>query len=315
MTLPTKDRACPLCGASNYELLFMKDGFEYARCHICRQVYVPKIPASNVHFEDEFFANRLLAPQDANPARADRMRRLTAEIRKRFGPRKDLKVLDVGCGKGWNLRYLREAGYEGAWGVDVNEEALEVAESHGIPVDHGFLHEIGYSEGQFDVVLSDQVIEHLEEPRPVLREIARILNPNGFFWCSVPNVDAWHIRLFLKQKHRHFAGDRHLNLSNPATFHRLLESSSLKPLRIDTYFEELTLQRLKGVLASPGDFGHAVITARKAEKDYAQTLAAAPPLRKKLLAVLTSPVNACLVAGTRALKAGAYLEAVAIKDR
>ena len=50
--------------------------------------------------------------------------------------------------------------------------------------------EIPYDSHQFDIVFSDNVLEHLEQPLDVFSEVARVLKPGGIFLFKTPNK--WH---------------------------------------------------------------------------------------------------------------------------
>jgi SAM-dependent methyltransferase len=101
-------------------------------------------------------------------------------------PHSDL--LDLGAGAGivpqMNFRGLGAR----VCGVDldprvVSNPALDegrIANAERIP----------YENARFDIVFSDNVLEHLEEPARVFREVARVLKPGGVFLFKTPNK--WH---------------------------------------------------------------------------------------------------------------------------
>ncbi len=310
-----KKRSCPSCGQSDYKVAFVKDGFKFAHCLNCRLMYLPEVLSENFHFSDDYYDEGELAepePMNERSVRGERMSRLIAAMRRAFGTRKDLKILDVGCGKGWHLDFLRHKGYARIRGIEVNDKAARAALARGLDVDLGFLESHNYCAENFDVVYLDQVLEHLEDPKLVLGETLRILKKGGLVWASVPNIDAWHIRLRLGTKHRHFEGHTHLNYFTCGTLKRFFEQSGFRVQRLGTYLEEVTLQRLKGVLFNPGDFDIPAI------QKYKKAEMAAPPKKelpkaslKKWVGRLTAPVNFPLVRATRLLRRGAYLEIVA----
>jgi len=94
----------------------------------------------------------------------------------------DASVLDFGCGAGELVKAYREKGYQ-AYGCDVGfKDGLDVAamqnngmirlidlESYRIPFD----------DDTFDLVVSDQVLEHVQDYSQALAEIRRILKPGG----------------------------------------------------------------------------------------------------------------------------------------
>ncbi len=311
-----RKRACPLCGQCGRERRhFEKRGFVYVRCPDCGLLYVADVPDDNVHFHDDFFPEAKFTSLEENPARSERMGRFTADIRAHFGSRRDLRILDVGCGKGWNLSYLKRHGIADILGVDINRSALAIATAVGVPVREGLLQDHRFDEASYDVILMDQVIEHLEDPRTLLKEVRRVLAPGGLLWSSVPNAEAWHIRLFLKQRHRHFSGDRHLNMFTPKTYERLMREAGLSVHSLTTYFEELTLQNLKGVLFNPGDFDPRG-GMRGGSPDAVGAVVRRAPASgpsKKIVRRILFPINAVLVKMTRIFRAGAYLECEALK--
>ena len=96
-------------------------------------------------------------------------------------------VLDVGCGTGFNIAYLRAAGYDRVVGLDFASEALAFCRSRNLPylvcgdgASPPLRHE------SFDVVVALDLIEHLEDDVYALRELARVLKPGGSLILFVP---------------------------------------------------------------------------------------------------------------------------------
>lgn len=105
--------------------------------------------------------------------------------------KKGIKVLDIGCAKGFMVKILRENGLE-AYGVDVSEYAIGNAPSDinqylfVANVESGML---PFNDGFFDFVVSMSTFEHLHSERMtfILREIQRILKPGGKIIINVPS--------------------------------------------------------------------------------------------------------------------------------
>src|SRR2546425_12056510 len=68
---------------------------------------------------------------DISEERASRAPYLRDVIRKYFPANREAKILDVGCGAGLLLYFLREAGYMRLWGIDTSPEQIQDARNSG----------------------------------------------------------------------------------------------------------------------------------------------------------------------------------------
>jgi SAM-dependent methyltransferase len=96
------------------------------------------------------------------------------------------RVLELGCGGGFEVWYLSHHFGSDAWGVDVSErggwETLADERTHFVCADIGT--DSPFEAGMFDRVISFSVLEHVVHPYTVLKEIYRILAPGGLAWIS-----------------------------------------------------------------------------------------------------------------------------------
>jgi SAM-dependent methyltransferase len=94
--------------------------------------------------------------------------------------------LDLGCGVGGLVQYLRSRGLDGVLGADDGWGA-DQARAAGLPIlDTSKLDDLA---GTFDVVTSIEVIEHVVDPLSFLRRVARLLAPGGVFVLTTGNVE------------------------------------------------------------------------------------------------------------------------------
>ncbi len=104
------------------------------------------------------------------------------------------RVLDYGCGRGEVVIHGRQAGYE-FFGADLDAPASERPE-HFRALRDGRL---DFDDGFFDVVISNQVFEHVRNPQLAVSEIARVLKPGGTFLALFPDRSSWfegHVGLY-----------------------------------------------------------------------------------------------------------------------
>ena len=93
-------------------------------------------------------------------------------------------VLDVGDSDGLMLKHLGKDGT----GFNLSPEAIANIERNGVRAVIGDGHRLPFDDGTFDVVLSFQMLEHVENQQEVLVELARVCKPNGRCFLSVPWV-------------------------------------------------------------------------------------------------------------------------------
>ena len=103
----------------------------------------------------------------------------------------DFKLLDAGCGKGSNLySVLKKFPEAKIVGIDNYKPDLDIAKYfflNKVEFILGDCLKTGLTSSSFDVVLSNQVIEHIKKYDEYLKEIKRVLKPKGLLILSTPN--------------------------------------------------------------------------------------------------------------------------------
>ena len=147
---------------------------------------------------------------------------------------KPLALLDVGAGHGRTLQYLRARGLDQGisfFGIDNAQERHdrlfepERWEFRLLDVEKG----LPYPDASFDIVICEQVLEHLEHPDAVLREISRVIKPGAMAILGVPSFPpglAWIRRRIVPRVDRLLGKQRdHAQVFTKGSFTDLISQS------------------------------------------------------------------------------------------
>jgi ubiquinone/menaquinone biosynthesis C-methylase UbiE len=124
-------------------------------------------------------------------------------------PKEGERILDVACGGGTLSLKIAERGCEVS-GIDMSEAAIEhakrLAEGEKIVCEFeiGSAEDLPYADGYFDKVICSSSLEHFKDDIKALKEMHRVLNPNGSVVLSTDSFN-YPIEDELKEMHRNIA--------------------------------------------------------------------------------------------------------------
>ena len=151
-------------------------------------------------------------------------------VREIAAGRRDLRMIDCGCGTGYNLKTLLQP-YGRAFAFDTTPDALQRARTRGGPLVRADMEHIPFRSGSFDLVTSFNVVHSVSDDHKALREMSRVLKPGGYV---VMNVTALK---FLRGEHSNVWGEqRRYTLQSGA---RLVEDAGLEAVRVAYMFASL----------------------------------------------------------------------------
>jgi len=221
--------------------------FQYVQCRRCGLVYInPRLKEEILNrFYEEYFSGKYSSVlpdynEDAN-FQEKKAKRCLREI-ERY--KKSGRLLDVGCASGFLLNVARKRGFE-PYGVEITESASEMARNtFGHEVQTCKFTESNYPGGFFDVVIMNDLIEHLQNPMANLKEAKRILKKGGIIYIRTPNLHSEIPPLWLitspRELLRRFtkkglvAIERHLYYFSPQTIKVALAKAGFTVLKINT---------------------------------------------------------------------------------
>jgi SAM-dependent methyltransferase len=121
------------------------------------------------------------------------------------------RILEVGCGTALDSCLLATGhGRLRAFACDLSEQAVRVAEKNARDLDAhlytfvGDLMSLPFSDGSFDLLFSQGVLEHFPDPAPAMREQVRVLRPGGALVVDVPQK----FNLYTLRKHQAMRDNR-----------------------------------------------------------------------------------------------------------
>lgn len=186
---------CPACHATTSDAVWPRQtgDFTVRRCRRCRVVFtVPQLTPDELRafYDPRYYGT----DQRRFAALIERMvgwlRRRRVATLCRMVPTG--LVLDIGCGRGELLVLLRQRGWT-VTGVELDAAAAHHARERGLNVSAGGAG--GWPPGFFDAVILWHALEHLPDPRAVIRNLAWLLRRGGVVAIAVPNIESWQARL------------------------------------------------------------------------------------------------------------------------
>lgn len=243
--------SCRLCGSGAKRPLFEKDGYSIVKCLACGLAYVLFIPARDVldrlYSESYFDDPAGFGYGDYLGERRAIERTAIKRLRRIGSLKRDARtLLEVGCGPGFFLNMARN--FYDVVGVELSSYASEYARNHlGLNVFKGTTQEASFAEWSFDIVALWDVISHITDPLPLVKEVGRILRPSGLLAMSTPNVDSFLSRS-QGRSWRLYKPPYHLHYFSPATIASLLDFGAFSVIKVEHTLEWHSLQYLCHVL-------------------------------------------------------------------
>src|SRR5271163_4568894 len=146
-------------------------------------------------------------------------------------PPNPARILDAGCGSGRNMVELARLGT--VTGIELSEASVALARERDVgEIVAGSVLEMPFADDSFDLAVSLDVIEHLEDDLTALRELRRVLAPGGALLVTVPAYQwLWSGHDEINHHHRRYTRSSLLSVAHEAGW---------EPVRT-TYFNSLLL--------------------------------------------------------------------------
>lgn len=234
---------CPICQSITATFFAKKMDFTYYRCQNCHSAFLSEFPSekkTNAFYQKNFRYN-------ANINEKEMRRRANHILDKllRLNPLAKT-ILDIGSGYGFFLEESKKRGID-ALGIEPSDYLFNESKKKGLTVSHQNLKEFikTNKNKKYDLVTLIHVIEHVNNPKQLLSQLAKLLLPGGFLYVETPNMNSFLFE-FEKNNYTFLLVPDHLWLFSKKSFQFLLPT----PLKIIDSFTYSYPEHLMGIIKS-----------------------------------------------------------------
>jgi 2-polyprenyl-3-methyl-5-hydroxy-6-metoxy-1,4-benzoquinol methylase len=195
---------CPVCNGSSFVLGWEvfddrygePNRYHLCHCSICGHIATaPRLSEADLPvLYGTFYPRKKISAEEVAREASDVKGRF-ATIRRwwngtdnqgQYGVRPGEVMLDVGCGSGVSLLEARAFGAQ-AFGIEADPNVKPIAEALDLTIHFGTLEDQPFSGQAFDLIILNQVIEHLPDPDKALQILRQRLKPHGRIVLVFPN--------------------------------------------------------------------------------------------------------------------------------
>lgn len=212
---------------------------QLVRCH-CQLVFIyPRRPIEEINEE-----YRSAIDLDHATERRNRIKSFQRIFRKETLSRyiamnPQCSLLDIGSASGEFVECATQFGIQ-AQGIEPSVHLSSMARNeYGQKIATGFLEISNYPPFHFNIVSLMDVLEHLESPSTMLRDVEKILDANGLLILNLPMIDTFTARLM--RFNWPFFLEVHLFYFTNHTIEMLLRKNGFKIVQVSSYSQSLSL--------------------------------------------------------------------------
>jgi 2-polyprenyl-3-methyl-5-hydroxy-6-metoxy-1,4-benzoquinol methylase len=246
-----KIKKCDLCSGGDFRFLFknydrisgIPGQFNLIKCRNCGLVFIN--PRPNSSEISKYYPKERYYSLNKNPLE-DMKLKIYEIFYSKKEPVKELflsplrfivrsakikkngNFLDIGCGDGKFLRLMKGYGMN-CYGVEPNNPKKIIEKR--LRILNCELKKARFKKGFFDVITLNHVLEHIDNPSETLKEIHRILKPDGTLIIATPNIGSWTAKIFGKHWVQ-LDTPRHLFLYSEKTLKKYAQKEGFKADRI-----------------------------------------------------------------------------------
>jgi SAM-dependent methyltransferase len=234
------DDTCKITQGLDFEYRTSKNEFYIVKCNNCGFVYLnprpDKTELGRIYPENyvPYVFDEILTPFVNNLRIA--VQKSKVKSIKNYAST-DAKIWDVGCGGGFFLDCMKKLG-DSSWelsGVDISRKAIEKIRSKGFSGINSRFEDIEDS-NCVDLIVINQVLEHLDSPSEIIKKSYDLLNNNGYMFIEIPSLDGWDAQIYQDRFWGGWHFPRHWSFFTQDTITKMLEDRGFDVVQVDYLF-------------------------------------------------------------------------------
>lgn len=246
---------CPACGYDGPEAVSpcAEPGFELLTCPDCGLGRTwPPVPPEEIGrwYPEQYYGKENVRFNPIFEVLVRWFRKRRAEVLYNRVPRGP--VLDVGCGRGVMLSYMRALGYE-AHGLELSDTAARHARDVlKLDVVTGDFLTSPHEKNRYNAVIFCHTLEHFSNPVAAVARAYELLKPGGMLWIAVPNYGSWQSRFFGRWWF-HVDAPRHYFHFTTKSLEAILQRHRFRVVQLDHFsFEQNPYGLLQSIFNAAG---------------------------------------------------------------
>lgn len=227
MTSNSTPPSCRVCEGLTLDFQYEVKACKIVKCNLCGLTQVSGSPAAedlhSLYGESYFNRGKYVEDKAQDREQARRLKLLQS-----CGIPRNARILDGGCATGGFIKAA--SNYYEMWGIDISPYAISQAKLDNPKcadrISAGLIEDQNFPNNHFDAIVFWDVIEHLDQPVEVIRNLIKFLKPQGYFILSTPNISA-PIAKLMGKRWAFMTPPEHLCLFNSETIRLLMSKAGL----------------------------------------------------------------------------------------
>ena len=237
------NKICPWCGSDKTQIhLWIKDEFltheefQIHECSSCGLLFTEPRPSKDKigsYYKSEEYYSHQENKHGFIPKVYEKVKTVNLKRKYKIATKglKDGKVMDIGCGVGDFLHTMEKHNWE-CTGVEPYEDAKMIARKRIKASLYSPEETDEMPDASFDLITMWHVLEHVDDLKWQVEQLARLIKPNGRIVIAVPNYKSYDAQYY-KELWAAYDVPRHLNHFNKKVLANIFKTKGLKLIKTD----------------------------------------------------------------------------------